>query len=110
MENSSELKNSQSLQVNSKSDLTTSDKEKDKEKEKSKFNDKGFHLNNTIMLRYINPKELSEDSIAETEDDPVTEMVNPNFGNIIHNDIDLNRLPTINSIIRHEETIKNKSC
>ena len=106
MENSSELKNSQSLQVNSKSDLTTSDKEKDKEKEKSKFNDKGFHLNNTIMLRYINPKELSEDSIAETEDDPVTEMVNQNYGNIIHNDIDLNRLPTINSIIRHEETIK----
>jgi len=104
MENNSDLKISQSLQVNSKSDLTTSEKEKEKEKSKNK--DKGFHLNNSFIMGYIKPKELSDDCIAETEAEPETEMVNANYGNIINNDTGLNRLPTINSIIRHEETIK----
>ena len=42
MENSSEFKNSQSLQVNSKSDLTTSDKEKEKERKEVKLKTKAF--------------------------------------------------------------------
>ena len=91
-----------SLQITSKSEITT-DLNIDKIKERNK-------LQKTIsyFANYIPPKEINQDNVEETDDEPETEMKFDKKNTINSNKNDYpTRLMTINSIIMHEEYISN---
>ena len=95
------------IEITSKTGINTdknTDPNKDKEKNKSAYYSNPYK-------NYIPPKDLYQDSVYETEDEPdepVTEMsfnkkdtINSNKKN------NINHLRTFNSIIQHEEYISN---
>ena len=74
----------------------------DRIKEKNKS-----QINLTLYANYIPQKEISEDNIEETEDEPETEMKFGKKNSINSKNENPTRLMTLNSIIMHEEHISN---
>ena len=94
----------QSFQSNLKSEISTISKDKEKDTNKER---KSLKLSKTLFINYIPSKELSEESIAETEDEQITNIKIPNDNTIGNNSNTIKRLVTINSIIMHEDCINN---